>query len=489
MPTAVDRAFSHLDPLMSAQSGLTPSQIVALAGLAAAVAIGSLAATAASSTVLAVLGTAGFAALLAVRLYTLWCLVSPLPGDQPTAASPAVGPSGAGPLNLELPRYTVLVTLYDEAAVVPSLVRSLDALDYPRDRLDVLFLTETDDVTTRQALENCHLKPHLQVVVVPAGSPRTKPRALCYGLAQSRGDYVVVFDAEDRPEPDQLLKAAAAFASSGRDLGCLQARLNVYNPRQSVTTVQFAVEYTALFDGTLPALIRAGAAVPLGGTSNHFPRAVLDATGGWDPWNVTEDADLGLRLARAGYRVEMLASTTWEEAPSTFAVWLRQRTRWQKGWLQTYLVHMRDPVRLLRDLGLWRFMWFQAVFGGGLLAALSHPWFVAGLLMVAATPSSPSGTAATGEFATAIWWVGVVNLAAAAATTIAIGLVTAGRRGFAGFAGPALVSPALWLPVSVAAYCAIVDLLRRPFHWAKTPHGQSMVAEPIASAEPARAST
>jgi cellulose synthase/poly-beta-1,6-N-acetylglucosamine synthase-like glycosyltransferase len=185
------------------------------------------------------------------------------------------------------------------------------------------------------------LDAHMQVLVVPEGAPRTKPRATQYALQFARGEYVVVYDAEDAPEPDQLRRALAALRAGGERLGCLQAQLNIYNSDATWFTRQFTVEYTALFDCILPTLERLRLPVPLGGTSNHFPRAVLDAVGGWDPYNVTEDADLGIRLARAGWHVGVLNSTTWEEAPPTFRIWKGQRTRWLKGWMQ--------PHRLVDD--------------------------------------------------------------------------------------------------------------------------------------------
>lgn len=233
-----------------------------------------------------------------------------------------------------LPRYSLLVPIYDEAAVVPDLIAALGAIDYPQDRMEVLLILESVDAQTRAAVAAAHLPPHMRVVVVPDGSPRTKPRALSFALRGAIGELVVVYDAEDVPEPDQLHRAARLLATDPK-LGCVQARLNVLNDRETWLTRQFAIEYTVLFDCMLPTLDRLNLPVPLGGTSNHFSRAVLDEVGGWDPFNVTEDADLGIRLARSGWKVKVLASTTWEEAPATFSIWLKQRTRWLKGWMQT----------------------------------------------------------------------------------------------------------------------------------------------------------
>ncbi len=175
-----------------------------------------------------------------------------------------------------------------------------------------MFLIEEDDEETHTALAKAMLQPHMRIVIVPTGFPRTKPRALTYGLQAAAGDLIAIFDAEDIPERAQLRKAAAAFSAADETLACVQARLGAYNPRESWISRQFTVEYAALFEAILPTLERIGFPIPLGGTSNHFRRDCLIDVGAWDPYNLTEDADLGLRLARRGYRVSMLDATTWE---------------------------------------------------------------------------------------------------------------------------------------------------------------------------------
>ncbi len=240
----------------------------------------------------------------------------------------------------ETPVYSVLVPLFREAGVLPCLLQALEALDYPRAKLEVLLVLEAADLDTQAILLSLHLPPAFRTVIVPEGGPRTKPKALNYALQLARGDYVVVYDAEDRPEPDQLRRALAMFRRAPPQLGCVQAQLNIYNPRASWFARQFTLEYSALFDAILPALARLGLPVPLGGTSNHFRRETLVAVGGWDPFNVTEDADLGFRLARRGWRTALLQSTTWEEAPVSFSRWFRQRTRWLKGWSQPETYHL-----------------------------------------------------------------------------------------------------------------------------------------------------
>jgi cellulose synthase/poly-beta-1,6-N-acetylglucosamine synthase-like glycosyltransferase len=279
----------------------------------------------------------------------------------------------------------------------------------------------------------------------------------------------VVYDAEDRPQPDQLRRALDAFRRGPSRLGCVQAQLNIYNPLASWFTRQFTVEYSALFDAILPALARLGLPVPLGGTSNHFPRRALIAAGGWDPFNVTEDADLGFRMARQGWRTGVLASTTWEEAPASFGAWFRQRTRWLKGWMQTYIVHTRQPLRLAADLGLRGALGFHALMGGLVLSALAHPLLYAVLAWHAATGQllAPADTTA----GAVLWTVAWINLAAGYVVSIMVGALSTWRRGQARLALSALFMPLCWLLVSAAAYRAVWQLFTDPYGWEKTEHG------------------
>ena len=242
-----------------------------------------------------------------------------------------------------LPVYTILVPLYREAKVLPQLARALSALDYPLDCLDIKFVVEEDDRETCAAAEALAAQGPFEVLHVPTSLPRTKPKACNYALRFARGEYLVIYDAEDRPEADQLRKAVASFRKASPETVCFQARLAIYNADDGWLARMFALDYTVWFKALLPELDKLGVPMPLGGTSNHFRTAILRAAGGWDPFNVTEDADLGIRLAQLGYRVSMLDSTTFEEAPARLGPWLRQRSRWLKGYMQTWLVHVREP--------------------------------------------------------------------------------------------------------------------------------------------------
>ena len=261
------------------------------------------------------------------------------------------------------------------------MIEALKILDYPATKLDIKIILESVDLDTIRLAKSIKLPGNFDILIVPEGGPRTKPKALNYALEYAKGEYVVIYDVEDEPEPDQLRRALAMFRASGPDIACIQARLNVYNFSQSWLTRQFAIEYTSLFDGLLPAFENLSLPILLGGTSNHFRTSILRKIGAWDPYNVTEDADLGIRILRRGLRSRILPSTTYEEAPPRFVPWLKQRTRWMKGWLQTFLTHTRNTARLRRDIGFWRYFGFQAILGGAILSALIHPLFYIGLMI------------------------------------------------------------------------------------------------------------
>lgn len=371
-----------------------------------------------------------------------------------------------------LPNYAVLVPLYRETEVIDQLVEALLAVDYPHDRLQISLIVEEHDLPTREALRKQNLPRHMRVVVVPPGEPQTKPRALNYALQDAVGDYVVVYDAEDIPDPDQLQRALSVFrASSGSgNVGCVQARLGLYNPHASLLSRQFTIEYNALFGALLPILAHWRLPVPLGGTSNHFPRSILTEAGGWDAYNVTEDADLGIRLARLGYEVRVLSSTTWEEAPEGLGVWLRQRTRWLKGWMQTYLVHMREPRRLWREMGTWPFFALLTLMLAMLFSALLHPVFYV-ILAVNLAQSS----VATGDWSVSgpniLLGLGIANLIVGYFSAIALGAFAVRRLPqIRDLAWHALLMPAYWLLISLAGYRALWQLATDPFAWEKTPH-------------------
>jgi cellulose synthase/poly-beta-1,6-N-acetylglucosamine synthase-like glycosyltransferase len=364
-----------------------------------------------------------------------------------------------------LPVYSIVVPLYREAAAAKDLVAALRRLNYPTEKLDIKLVLEADDHETRTALADLQLGPPFEIVIAPGVGPRTKPKALNAALSLVRGSFLVVYDAEDRPEPDQLRLALEAFVAGDERLACVQARLTIDNAEESWLSRLFAAEYAGLFDVFLPGLAAWRLPLPLGGSSNHFRTSVLRRVGAWDPYNVTEDADLGTRLARFGYRTAVIPSTTYEEAPARFAPWLRQRTRWFKGWMQTWLVHTRSPLRLAADLGLSGFMVFQLLVGGTVLAALIHSLFAAMLVWQFATAwFADAARPLMPEFHAAI-------LIAGYAISAALGLIGLARRRMLNCAWALLLMPVYWLLLSLAAWRALFQLLRDPYRWEKTEHG------------------
>lgn len=366
----------------------------------------------------------------------------------------------------KLPVYTIVIALYREAAAARALVESLRRLNYPAEKLDVKLVLEPDDRETQDALAAMNLTAPFEVIVAPASGPRTKPKALNAALPFARGAFIAVYDAEDRPEPDQLRLAYEAFLAGDARLACVQARLTIDNTSDSWLTRLFTAEYAGLFDVFLPGLAAWRLPLPLGGSSNHFRTAVLRDCGAWDPYNVTEDADLGMRLARLGYRTAVIQSTTYEEAPARFRPWLKQRTRWCKGWMQTWVVHMRSPGRLKADLGWLGFGVFQLLVGGTVLAALVHSLFVAELLWeLAAAVAGRDGSALTA--------VSVHAIALVLGYAISIWVSTLGlaRRGLLGCAWALVLIPIYWVMLSIAAWRALFQLVSDPYRWEKTEHG------------------
>jgi cellulose synthase/poly-beta-1,6-N-acetylglucosamine synthase-like glycosyltransferase len=410
-----------------------------------------------TTTLLAIHGTATliFFCCVALRICAL------------SAARPIVLPRIQTSAAKELPVYSILVALYREKEVVSQLLVALGRIEWPRSKLEIKLVCEADDRETIDVLRAHRLHPCVEIVEVPPGQPRTKPKALQYALPLCSGDYVVLYDAEDRPHPMQLMEAWQRFQASDETLACVQAPLVVTNAGASMISRMFAFEYAGLFRGMLPWLSQCGLIFPLGGTSNHFRRDALQDVGGWDSHNITEDADLGLRLARFGYRAETISCPTLEDGPETLKTWLPQRTRWFKGWIQTWLVHMRNPFQLLRDLGLWSFIVSQILFLGMVASAVVHPVLV-GTILYTTAKLLLTGSAEFHETFLAL--VDVANVASGYGAFIAICAYTLSRFEKQSLWKVLLFTPVYWVMLSVAAWWALWEFYRRPHHWHKTPH-------------------
>jgi cellulose synthase/poly-beta-1,6-N-acetylglucosamine synthase-like glycosyltransferase len=400
---------------------------------------------------------------------------------------------------MSLPIYTILVPLFREANVAEGIVRALSRLNYPKDHLDIKLLLEGDDDLTIDAVRGIDLGPEFDVIEVPPGLPRTKPKACNYGLQAAQGEFLVIFDAEDRPEPDQLLKVVHAFGEASPDVVCIQAKLNYYNARENLLTRFFALEYTAWFDMVLPGIQYLNGPIPLGGTSNHFRTSVLREFGGWDPFNVTEDCDLGARLAVAGYRTLLIDSTTWEEANCHAGNWVRQRSRWVKGYLQTHLIHSKKLFGLVRSLGMRRTFLFYMTVGGvaaqQLLNLLCWPVTLVYLALLCIDLGSGrdpwivmagsrdeyrvawkllfwgAGESSVWSVVSVIGFVASVLMLLANLIFIFINLLACRCRNYSDLWGAAVLSPFYWLLGSVAAWKGAFQLLTRPHYWEKTIHG------------------
>ncbi len=401
--------------------------------------------------------TASFVALILVRLCAV---LTPRRAARPPPLADEA-----------LPTYTIVAPLFREANVLPALIEALDRLDYPRDRLDIKIMLEAGDAETRAVAEDLNLTAPYEVLIAPPGAPQTKPRALNIALAEARGAFITVFDAEDRPHPRQLRSAAEAFAAGPSTLACVQAPLGWWNAHENWLTRQFAIEYAAQFHVVLPALARWGWPLPLGGTSNHFRRAALEACGGWDPFNVTEDADIGYRLAEDGWIADVIDQGTLEEATTGRVAWTLQRSRWIKGFMQTWGVRARRPSALWAGAG-WRgwasvhlflALTVASAFLHGPLAAITG-WSVVAHALDLSGPRLG---------------LGALGLVAAGYTASALtGLVGVRRAGLPGLARSLVFAPLYWPLQSWAAVRALRDLITRPYHWQKTRHGATRLVAP-----------
>lgn len=373
---------------------------------------------------------------------------------------------------VEWPTYTILCPLFKETAVVPQFVEAMKALDYPEDKLQVLFLTEESDKETRAALYSMGFPKSFAVLTVPKGSPQTKPRACNFGLLQARGQFVVIFDAEDKPEPYQLKKAVLTFANHRVDVACVQAKLNYYNSRQNLLTRWFTAEYSTWFDIMLPGLQQSNFSLPLGGTSNHFRTEALRALGGWDAFNVTEDCDLGLRISQYGLQTAVLDSTTYEEATSRVKVWLFQRSRWIKGYLQTYLVHMRHPLEMIRRGQFRKFFSLQLIVGAWTIVLLINPIMWA--LTIAYLVWHPVALYQA-LFPGPVLYMGAFCLVFGNFFYIYTHALGCLKRQEYSLLKWVLLLPLYWIMMSISAYIAFYQLIVKPHYWAKTQHGNHLV--------------
>jgi cellulose synthase/poly-beta-1,6-N-acetylglucosamine synthase-like glycosyltransferase len=458
----------------TAEQTITRQQAIAGIAMAALLGVVAIIAPLATATALIAIATMAYVAALIYRMLAFW-----LSMRHPEIIRISDEEARAIPDEL-LPVYTVLVPAYKEPSVIAAVIKRLSELEYPASKLDIRLLLEEDDSETIAAAKMAKFGRQFRIVRVPDSQPKTKPKACNYGLSTARGELVTIYDAEDRPEPLQLRRAVAAFERQNDRVACLQAKLSYYNADQNLLTRWFTIEYGMWFSNLLPGLVTQKGPLPLGGTSNHFRMDVLRRVGGWDPYNVTEDADLGIRLARRGYETRVLDSTTLEEANSDVINWVKQRSRWYKGYLQTWLVHMRHPVALARELGGRGFLGFNLFIAGTPLLSLINPifWAMTALWFLIHPP------VVLQLFPAWLYYLSLAVMVVGNVTLFYSWLVSARIAGSRRLVFAALVIPIYWTLMSLAVIKAAVQLVSAPSFWGKTVHGLDQVPAVAAVAEP-----
>ncbi|MBP7859419.1 glycosyltransferase [Patescibacteria group bacterium] len=371
--------------------------------------------------------------------------------------------------DIDLPIYTILCPMYKEAKIIPSFLEAISKLDWPKNKLDVQLLLEEDDLDSIHAAKNWGLPSYVRAIIVPHSQPKTKPKACNYGLNIAKGEYLVIYDAEDIPDPKQLKKAYLAFQSVDKNVVCLQAKLNYFNPHQNFITRLFTAEYSLWFDVVLPGLQGINTNIPLGGTSNHFRIDDLKTLEGWDPFNVTEDCDLGVRLFMEGKKTAVINSTTLEEANSKFKNWLRQRSRWIKGYMQTYLVHMRNPYQLVKKQGIHA-LFFNLIVGGKIAFMFINPflWLATiGYFVLHAQ----LGAIIESLYPSYIFYMALFSLVFGNFLYMFYYMIGCAKRGHWSVIKYVYLVPFYWIMTSIAAVIALQQLFFKPHYWEKTVHG------------------
>jgi cellulose synthase/poly-beta-1,6-N-acetylglucosamine synthase-like glycosyltransferase len=369
----------------------------------------------------------------------------------------------------DMPVYTIHLPVYKEDKLIKKLIWNLQSLDYPREKLDIKLLIEEDDDKTLNAVRDLNFPAIFDVIIVPFHMPKTKPKACNYGLHFSRGEYLTIYDAEDIPDTDQLKKVVTLFEKLPLNYICIQCALNYFNRNENFLTRMFTLEYSYWFDYLLPGLDTLDIPIPLGGTSNHFKLDKLKELGAWDPFNVTEDADLGVRAYAKGYKVAIVNSTTYEEANNEPFNWIRQRSRWIKGYMQTYLVHMRNPIQLYRKIGLRGFLGFNFFIGATPLTFLIYPLLLALFLGYLIFDFTFIRTL----FPNWVLFISIFNLLIGNVLMVYVNMMAVFKRRYYELILYSLANPIYWIMHSIAAYKGLYQLIVKPFYWEKTTHGLS----------------
>ncbi|MEP0190014.1 MAG: glycosyltransferase family 2 protein [Erythrobacter sp.] len=467
--------LAEQDPVMSAQTVFTATQVLIGWGLVTALAIGLAFDFVTTLIVVNVLMTGFYLGNFLFKSVLIWA-----GGSHQNRREQKIESAVRLLRDQDLPVYTVLVPMFREPDVLPILAGALRRLDYPTSKLDIKIVLEEGDDETYQAALNLGLEGIFEIIRVPASQPQTKPKACNYALKFARGEYLVIYDAEDKPEPDQLKKVLVAFNRAPSNVACVQCRLNYFNRDENWLTRMFTLDYSLWFDLMLPGLEKLGVPIPLGGTSNHFRMDVLRELYAWDPFNVTEDADLGIRLIQKGYKVRLVASTTFEEANVSQTNWIRQRSRWIKGYMQTFLVHTRRPIHLLKTIGPLGALGFVFFIGGTMLSGLLNPIFWGIFIFWLLTMTDMFDAV----FPPVLLYLSLFNLLAGNGMFMFITMLAPFRRNWLELVPYSLTIFWYWVLMSIAAWKGAWQLITKPFYWEKTTHGLSaQTAEEVSKAQ------
>jgi cellulose synthase/poly-beta-1,6-N-acetylglucosamine synthase-like glycosyltransferase len=372
-----------------------------------------------------------------------------------------------------LPIYTILIPLYHERKTIKKLLEAIKLFDYPQEKLDVKLVLEEDDFETIEYVTSLENTYNFHKIIVPNSQPKTKPKACNYALQFAKGKYVTVFDAEDVPKKFQLKQIINKFRNSDENLICIQAQLNYYNRKENLLTKMFSIEYSGWFDFMIKGLDYLGLPIPLGGTSNHFKTEKLRELGVWDAYNVTEDADLGIRIARFGYECSTITAETAEEAPFTLKSWIKQRSRWIKGYIQTYFVHMKSPGKLLREIGMKKFIGFQIFIGGTFFVFLTLiPMLILSILIWTSFLDI--------EMNKVFKYMSFANFLASFLFMIISSFYVTCFRNWSGMFFAVLLFPFYWILHCIASFRALSQIIsKKSYFWEKTEHGKSSVIKKI----------
>ncbi|MCD8742612.1 glycosyltransferase [Mucilaginibacter roseus] len=459
----------HRDPANSARVTFTSKQLIFLFGLVGIICVGLVLNFKNTSITINVI--LSFFFLIAISFKLFLALV----GSRFELHQAVTNQEVRDVVTEELPVYTIHLPVYKEDKLIKKLIWNLQSIDYPREQLDIKLLIEEDDDKTLNAVRNLDFPATFEVIVVPFHMPKTKPKACNYGLHFSRGKFLTIYDAEDIPDTDQLKKVVALFTKLPDHFICVQCSLNYFNRNENFLTRMFTLEYSYWFDYMLPGLDTLDIPIPLGGTSNHFKMENLIELGAWDPFNVTEDADLGVRAYAKGYKIAVVNSTTYEEANNEPFNWIRQRSRWIKGYMQTYLVHMRDPIALYRKIGLKGFLGFSFFIGATPITFLVYPLLLIIFLNYILFDLSTIRTL----FPDWVLFMSIFNLMVGNILMIYVNMMAVFKRRFYELILFAVANPVYWMLHSVAAYKGLYQLIVNPFYWEKTNHGLSKMSSPV----------